>query len=143
MPELVPVRVRDCACPDTPHADGDLIYLLPTLPMEGGIAAEQDLFAADGEASDLSRRWLRTFVTHGAVGWNLTDAEGGPVPFDVAAITGDWALARPVANRASELYADTVMAPFLPAPDARSPSGRTAPTTSHRQRRTPTPSSSS
>ena len=143
MPDLIPVRVRDCACPDTPHAEGDEVYLLPTLPMEGGLAAEQDLFAAAGDSNLLTRLWLRTFVTHGAVGWNLTDADGKPVPFEVEAITADWALARPVANRASELYADTVMAPFLKEQAARSPTGPTAATTSRPTRRTRTSSASS
>ena len=133
----IPVRVRDCACPDTPHADeGDLVYLAPTLPMSGGILAEQQMFDAKGDGPMLTRLWLETFVRHGAVEWNLLDEAGDPVPFDVDVILADWSLARLVANQASELYADAVMAPFLTKPGARSPTGPTGPTTSRRQRRT-------
>jgi hypothetical protein len=133
---LVPVRMRDCACPHTPHADdGDLVYLAPMLDLDGGIRAEQELVASIGDGPKLTRRWTHTFLEHGARGWNLLDEAGEPVPFDLSAITSDYRLARPVANKASELYADTVMAPFLAAQKVRSPTGPTPDTTSARPRR--------
>ena len=82
----VPVRVRDCACPDTPHDEGDIVYLLPTLPMDGGILAEQQMTEAQGDGQRLTRLWLKTFITYGAVGWNLVDEAGEPVPFDIEVI---------------------------------------------------------
>ena len=36
MPENVPVRFRDCACPGTPHEDGDIAELRPYLDYLGG-----------------------------------------------------------------------------------------------------------
>ena len=140
MTDPVVVRVRDCACPNTPHEDGDVVYLRPHLNLDGGIAAEQDLLAASGDGPLLTRLWLRTFLTHGVTGWNLTDDDGAPLPLDLAAITDDYRIARPVANRASELYAETVMAPFLEAQAARSPTGSMEATTSRRPRRIPSPS---
>ena len=132
---LVRVRIRDCACPDTPHAEeGDAVFLSPTLPAEGGIAAEQDMTESGGDANALTRRWLMTFVRYGAKDWNL------PEPFDVDTLLADWAIARPVAIAAGELYQASVMAPFQTAPPRPSRTGRTTATTSRRNSPTPSPS---
>lgn len=142
MPNI-PVRVRDCTCPNTPHAEeGDIVFLAPTLPLDGGILAEQQFVATAtiGDGDQLTRLWLRTFVEHGAVGWNLLDERGADLPFDVETIIADWRLARPVADKASELYADAVTAPFEAIQNERSPTGRTRRTTSRTPR--PIPSSS-
>jgi hypothetical protein len=138
MPDLVPVRVRDCACPDAPHADGDIVYLTPTLGIDGGILAEQQMLEGIrlGDDKALARMWVRTFVTHGATGWNLLDELGLPVPFDVEVILGDWRLARVVADRATDLYQEAVLAPFQNAQEARSPTGRTASGTSRTRAQT-------
>lgn len=135
MPELVPVRVRDCACPGLPHAgDGDIVYLAPTLDVDGGSEAERDMIEAAGDERRLQRAWLRTFITYGAKGWNLVAEDGEPVPFDVEVILSDWSLARPAGDAASDLYVDSVTAPFRTALQARSPTGRTARTTSRSRR---------
>jgi hypothetical protein len=131
------VRVRDCACPGTPHEEGDFVLLAPTLSAEGGIAAEQDM-SETRDTDALTRKWLLTFLRYGAIGWNFTD-EDGDIPFDIDVLMADWALARPVAIRAGELYQASVISPFLPAPAKRSPTGRTRATTSRR----PSPTSGS
>ena len=136
MPDPIPVRVRDCACPDTPHPDGDVVYLAPMLGLEAGIRAEQDLIAAAGDADQLTRRWLDTFLRYSTTGWNLTGEGGAPVPFDVEVLIADWRLARPVANAAADLYSDAVLAPFVKAPAPPSPTGPTVRTTSPIRRRT-------
>lgn len=139
MRSQVFVRVRDCACPGTPHADeGDGVFIAETLPAEGGIAAEQQM-SDSADVEDLTRRWLVTFVRYGATGWNLVDEEGD-VPFSVDDLLADWALARPVAIRAGELYQAAVIAPFQPPPPTRSRAGRTRATTSRRPAPTPVPS---
>jgi hypothetical protein len=130
--EPIEVRVRDCACPDTPHGEGDIVYLAPTLPAAGGIAAEQDM-GETRDSSELTRKWLITFVRFGVTGANYE-------PFSVDDLLADWALARPVAIRAGELYQASVIAPFLQERAKPSPTGRTRATTS--RRRSPTPSSS-
>ena len=139
MADPVAVRVRDCACPDSPHAEGDLVYLSPTLPLDGGILAEQQLLAsiAEGDSDKLTRLWLRTFLEHGATGWNLLDAEGNDVPFDIGVLLADWRLARPVADRASDLYAESVTDPFEVTQPSRSPTGPTRRGTSATRRPTP------
>lgn len=155
MTDPVAVRVRACACPDTPHPDGDVVYILPTLPLAGGILAEQQMierFAsiptpANPSDADLERVaaarlravvpvWWDTFIRHGAVGWNLVDADGAPVPFDVEAILADYGIARPVADAAAERYQGAVIAPLLAAPSKPSRNGQMGGGT--RQRKTQT-----
>lgn len=117
MPDLVPVRVRDCACPHTPHPDGDVVLLRPTLSLRGGIKAQQDIrssIGADGLVvqDELVARWMETFVREGATGWNLLDEAGRPVPFDIAALLADFELAGPVADKADDLYGQAVLRPL-------------------------------
>jgi hypothetical protein len=145
MQNPVPVRARDCACPDSPHQEGDIVYLLPVLPMEGGMLAEQQMYensamitpgvepdpeAIRSASMALQIKWARTFLVHGAVGWNLLaepfeDGTPNPVPFDVEAILADWRFARAVADKASDLYSDSVMDPFLEKSVSESPTGPT------------------
>ena len=150
------VRVRDCACPGEPHGEeGDIVFLAPTLGFDGGFQAETQLLevadeiptppgAKDAEVNRVGlerlRRvrplWLKTFVRYGATGWNLLDDDGAPVPFDVEAILADYALARPVADAAADLYQPTVLAPFLDRQRKRSPTGPTPATTSRLAKQT-------
>lgn len=133
------VRVRDCACPDSPH-EGDVVYLNPTLSAAGGIAAEQEIAKGYADPEGLTKRLLVSFVRHEATGWNLTDAEGKDVPFDVDELLADWSLSRNVITRAGELYTQVAIAPFQSKPAERSPTGRTPATTSRTRRPTPSPS---
>lgn len=128
------VRVRDCACPGTPHAEeGDLVFLRSTLSAAGGLYAEQQLVKGFADEDELVRRLLPPLVRSEATGANFLD------PFDVEVILGDWRLARPVVLRAGELYLESVVTPLVPAPTKPSRSGRTARTTSPTPE--PTPSS--
>lgn len=131
----VPVRVRDCACPDTPHADtGDLVYLRPTLSLEGGIAAQQDLVASGGDPGVLTRMWLVSFVRFGVTGANYE-------PFSVDDLLADFDLAMPVAEKADELYSEAVLRPLGLSRSANSKRGPTASSTSRTRRsRSTTPS---
>ena len=130
MPEPVVVRVRDCACPDTPHADGDVVYLRPKLSLAGGIAAQQDLIASDGDPAVLTRLWLETFVRHGVTGANWE-------PFSVQDLLDDFDLGLPVAERAEELYGEAVLRPLgLSRPSSSKP-GPTRSSTSRTRRSTP------
>lgn len=114
MAELVAVRVRGCECPGTPHeADGDLVYLTPTPSLRLGLEAQKDIREALGDGTLLAEKWLVTFVTYGAVGWNLVDEDGDPVPFDVNALLADFAISAPVAEKADELYGEAVTRPLL------------------------------
>lgn len=136
MAELVTARVRDCACPGTPHDDGDVVYLSPVISLDGGIAAEQDVVKAEGDTDKLIRLWVRTFLTFEAKGWNLVDEAGEPVPFSLDALFSDYGLARPAADKAVDLYGDTVLGPLLKRLVGRSPTGQTTATTSRTRQRT-------
>lgn len=144
---MIPVRIRDCTCPGTPHGEGDIVFLAPTLSLEGGLAAESELaevITAGGEVNEIStavaKRWLLSFVRYGAKSWNLTNGHANePKPFDVQAILDDYGIARVVAEKANELYADAVLAPLraqLPSP---LPPGPTAEETSPAPSSTETP----
>lgn len=112
MGEPVAVRVRDCACPDTPHPDGDEVYVAPTPSLQLGLEAQRDIRESLGSGSMLAERWLVTFVRYGALGWNFHD-EDGPIPFDVDVLLADFTLASPVAERCDELYGEAVTRPLL------------------------------
>lgn len=152
MAERITVRVRDCVCPDTPHPDGDEVYLLPSLSLEGGAAAEMDLLDTQSIEDEHRRtlallaRWTATYVRYGAVGWNwlrLDDkGKAEPIPFDVEVLLADYTLSRSVAEKANELYASAVMNPLLLAVSS-SPTGRTGSSTSKRRASTRKASKSS
>lgn len=122
--ELVFARMRDCACPGTPHADGDGVWLTPTVSLAAGLALERDLQAALEEAIEagpvteaslsapIVSRWLDTLIRYCAVGWNLVDELGDGVPWDPALLLADYNLARPVADIAADLYTERVLSPL-------------------------------
>lgn len=132
----IEVRVRDCECPGTPHAEGDVVYVAPRPSLACGLEAREDVRQSLGSGTLLAERWLVTFVKHGAIGWNLLDEDGDPVPFDVRVILGDFDLAEPVAEKCDELYGDTVTRPFLESIRKLLQRGRTGGSTS------PTPGTS-
>lgn len=151
MDARIPVRVSDCRCPETPHADGDFVYLSPTVPLKMGLAADRvmasirDKIAAGMPVTEVEVETedalVELFVRHGALDWNLQYVNGHgvpePRPFDVNAVLADWSIARAVAEEADRLYGTTVMAPFQEAAQRLSQPGPTAVSTS------PTPSTRS
>ncbi len=158
--EYIPVRVREC--PDGSHPDGDTVWILPKLSLEGGIAARQDLadvarefpvktsdFDADGSplteagrAYDhaLIRRWMVTFCRYGAVSWDLHD-DDGPIAFSVDRLLEDGELGFAVADKADDYYRSAVIRPLAQRASQTSQRGRAAsrstqaPTTSTGSRR--------
>lgn len=163
MAERIPVRVRDCTCPGQPHDEGDIVFLLPSLSLEGGAAAEYDLLSTQGIEDENRRtyamlaKWAATFVRYGAVAWNLIrldeDGRPEPVPFDVESLVADYSLSRLIAEQANLLYTDAVMRPLFEAAKALAPTpnrqqrrsqrGRTKPSTSRPRASTSTPPASS
>ena len=120
------VLVRAISHPDGTHPDGDTVSLLPSLSLDGGIVAIQDFAASGGDTAALTRRWLQTFVRYGAVGWTLHDPEGEVWDFDVERLLADFALAWTVADKADDLYGESVLRPLgLTAQSRTSPPGPT------------------
>lgn len=169
MNERIDVRVRDCACPGTPHPDGDVVYLLPSLSLEGGAAAEmeRDLVidgyndVTEAERIRLTLRMLArltdVYVRYGAVAWNFErlneQGRNEPEPFDVEVLLRSYSLSQRVAAKASELYSEDVIGPLLKAAAAagqppnrqqrRSRTGRTGSSTSPKAASIPKRSGSS
>ena len=138
MPDLVPVRVRDCAHPDAPP-DGDFVYLYPKLSLEGGIEAAAELrqipakikdgMAVDDAGSWLTSRWLVLFVKHGYAGGEVTIEE----------LLADYDLGMIVAEAAIDLYSEAVLRPLGVKPPVTSPRGQTDGLTSPTSSSTSTP----
>jgi len=136
------VKVREC--PTGLHnGEGDWVALAPHLSLEGGLAAEQDLQEVAAKYPDpveraavLQRRWVLTFIRHGAKGWNFHDEHDNDLDFDVQTLLDDYSIGRVVAERAAELYSDAVLRPFQARLATRSPTGRTTATTSKARSRT-------
>ena len=140
--DLERVKVRDC--PTGLHnGEGDWVALARTLPLDGGLMAEQDAHLAamhSDDATEISlevqRRWATTFIKYGAREWNFHDENNEPLDFDVQTILDDYDIARPLADSAADLYSESVLRPFRQRQATRSPTGRTAAMTSKARRRT-------
>lgn len=139
--ENVPVVLPGgCQCPETPHPAGDIVYLLPRLSFDGGLAAgaairEAPTSASGGIDADLlAEALVRAYLDHQVVGWNLTDADGQPVPFSPALLRSDYTSAVEVGNAADDLYTEALLAPLQGAASTSSPRGAKAASTSPRTR---------
>lgn len=132
-PLPVDVPVGPCRCPDTPHPDGDIVYLAPELSMRGGMAA-QGAIAKSGTdpialQEDLGTVWIR----HAVVDWTFVDEDGDKIPLTEANIIRLLPYSkggRAIAERADDLYKDDVLAPLAERLRSISQRGRTATSTS-------------
>lgn len=142
--ENVTVRIGDCACPDAPHPDGDVVYMRPTVSLVLGLACERIIANARAVGADATTDALMVaFVTHGAVGWNREQADGKPEPFSTDLLLEDFRISRAVAEKADDLYAEVIMAPLVEAQQTLLRSGQTAATTRRAGTRTRSRSKSS
>jgi hypothetical protein len=159
----VVVNVGACRCiggPDTPHPDGDEVYLAPEASMTLGLHANGAIAAAtsldeNGEPRNdpaLMELLLgRVFIEYGIVGWNFM-ADGKPVPFvrdardepmpqtkmDIQRLLPWGRGGSLVGERANDLYAEAVLSPLQrksPPPPQPGPTGdSTSPSPSSPQR---------
>lgn len=130
--EPVAVPLEACYCPGTPHEDGDVVFLAPTLSMAGGMAAQSAMTAGFTDAIRLQEMLATIWIRHGVVGWNLVDEDG---PLEVNERNVEMALpygkgGRLVAEKADDLYAEDILAPLVQRQRNISRGGRTAPSTS-------------
>lgn len=136
-PGDIPVPLGECRCPGTPHAGGDVAWLLPRLSFEGGAAADHAVLSFDfaerpGRNREFEVALGVAYLKHQVRGWNLVDEEGKQRPYDAAELLSDWFRARPVAEKADELYSEGLLAPLVEAASRSSADGPTAPSTSRR-----------
>lgn len=74
MPDIMaeePIRIRDCACPGSPHAEGDLVRLWPKLPARGGAAASYVLYTEGNTAATRAGALFEVLLVAGVGWWNL------------------------------------------------------------------------
>lgn len=109
----VPVPIKVCPCPDTPHPDGDIVYLGGELSMRGGMSARSAVLSGITDEITAQMQFARIWL--GEIrAWTFTD-EDGPVPVSLEAAERllPWAKGgRLVADAADELYAADALAPF-------------------------------
>jgi hypothetical protein len=146
MPDLVPVRFRDCTCPGTPHPDGDVAYLRPYLDLAGGAAALAAIAKSDGTEGGIAPLVGPVYLRHGVHSWNVVD-EDGPVPVE-AVNELRWEDAYDLAEKADDLYGEQVLAPLVRRMSQPSKAGPTngstpRPRKSSKKLRKPWPPSSS
>jgi hypothetical protein len=130
-PDLVPVPLGYCPCEGAPHEDGDIVYLYPELSAPAGIRARR--FFADGMTGEMSSveveeaiatLWLSMCVAE----WTFLFDDGSPIPVTPENVVRALPYAkggRQVADKADDLYVDSVTAPLLQALSALSQPGPT------------------
>lgn len=121
-------RFRDCACPGTPHPDGDTVTYPERLTFDQNVMAVSAIFEGDGGPH--ANKAFRVYL-HSPLAWNVVDADGKPVPLDVDSL--EFADQYEIADYGDTLYAGTVLAPLLRRTAALSKSGPT-PAGSRRRR---------
>lgn len=126
--ERLTVRFRDCECPGTPHPDGDVVYLRPTLGFAAGAAALRAMGEAivvvsptgggpkgtdpiidDSRSDELVGP---VYLREGPSGWNVVD-DDGPVPYDPQVLIDNYVWGYPVVEACSALYTEAVLSPLV------------------------------
>lgn len=141
MDQLVEVRIGDCQCPGSPHADGDTVALRPKLDLRGGFRVKRRLIelnqAAFGEQptdmAELEIQLAEAYLTEGIFEWNLVD-EHGPLPINPDTLRdhlfNDYSRAEAAADKADDLYRPAVLDPLVQRALNSSPATPTSASTS-------------
>lgn len=114
------IRVGACRCPQTPHADGDMVTLRPMLGLAAGIEVQRLMVESNQAREDaavITGRLAEAYLLHGVESWNLVGDNGQPIPVNADSIRlyllNDFSRAAPVADAADDLYMDTVLGPLV------------------------------
>jgi hypothetical protein len=140
---LRPVNVGACRCPGTPHEDGDVVRLDAELSTPAGIAAQAAL-SQGGNWEDLYAGMLMGLMRHSVREWTLAD-DDGPIPVNPQNVEKHLPWLRggkEVAGMAAELYAQTILTPFVAASKASKNGTKTRTTSSSPDGSTATESTS-
>lgn len=133
---MEPVVFRDCACPGTPHPNGDTVTFKPRLSFDENVAALSAIFQGDG-VGNANKAW-GVYLHAGPVAWNLLDADGQPL-----ALTNENLDALPfedqfeIGDRADDIYGEVVLAPLVRRTKKSSSNGQTPDGSRPRARRSP------
>lgn len=124
-------RFRACACPNTPHSEGDTVTYAPKLSFDSMARAIGAIYS---QSPPVSQNAFDVFLHGGPQSWNLVDEEGSPLPLTEDALDAlDFADQYEIADYADTLYRDTVLSPLARRISERLSAG---PTTASAPRRT-------
>ena len=129
-------RVRDCACPDVPHSDGDSVTFPPQLDLNAGLAVTSAIANATDE-DELEVRLRRALFIWGPDGWNLADDEGHPRPFDRKQLEAEFTWNSggfEIAEEANRRFGEAAIAPLAARLKRLSANGQTGGSSSPRKR---------
>ena len=129
-------RVRDCACPDVPHSDGDSVTFPPQLDLNAGLAVTSAIANATDE-DELEVRLRRALFIWGPNGWNLVDDKGHPKPFDRKQLETEFTWNSggfEIAEEANRRFGEAAIAPLAARHKRLSANGRTGGSSSPRRR---------
>lgn len=120
-------RFRDCACPDSPHPNGDTVTYAPRLSFDTSARVIGSIFnSGSGHEPNITNAFA-IYLHEAPVAWNLLDEGGKAVPLNAEALD---ALPFPdqydIADYADSLYRDDLLTPLL---KRRSEPSGTTPTT--------------
>lgn len=119
-----PVRFRDCACPGTPHDEGDTVTFRPRLSFDASVDALKAILN-DKPVGNSANAW-RVYLFEGPESWNLVDDDGNPVPLDRDALEAlDFADQYEIADRADSVFGSQVLSPLVRRMKTFSGNGRT------------------
>ena len=105
-------RFRDCACPGTPHPNGDTVTYPRRLPFE--VLARVIGAIYDSDHKPNIRNAFDIYLYEAPVSWNVLDEDGDPVPLTREALEElDFADQYEIADYADTLYRDTVLSPLV------------------------------
>lgn len=110
MSNLVPVEGVPCPH-DAAHPDGHFVALRPKIGLVGATVATQRLRDAFPDLALIKAALVETYLRYG-----VAEMDGLPAtPDDIEALLADEAAGRIVAEKADELYSESVTAPLVNA----------------------------
>ena len=130
-----PFRVRDCTCPNAPHADGDVVTFPPQLDLNAGLAVTSAIANATDE-EELEVRLRRALFVWGPDGWNLADDKGRPKPFNRKELEAEFGWNSggfEIAEEANRRFSEAAIAPLAAKLARLSANGRTGGSSSRKR----------
>ena len=125
---LVPVEGVACPCPGLPHPDGDTVFLLPKLGLFGGALAQRKIIEAINNKADrdeIMAALTEAYVRYGVAAWSFVDADGKPLELNPenikSTLLDDFSRGSLVADKADDLYIESLLSPLRPAASKSSP----------------------
>lgn len=134
MPSFVPVEGVPCPH-DGEHPDGHVVALRPKIGLVGATVAIQRLRDAFPDLALIKAALVETYVRYG-----VAEIDGEPATAqDIEALLADEGAGRIVADKADELYSESVTAPLVTAVSKFSEITSTTASTSAPTDSSPTP----